>query len=245
MIGITLPRPMAAMSMAARVAQELSLTLSKVSYQIPYDATVSPTTSIKFMTDGVLLRESATDFLLTKYLVIIIDEASDRSMNTDILIGVLSRVLKVREELWKEGKEGAKPLRLIIMSATLRVSDFASNKSLFSTSPPVINVTTRQHPVTVHFNRRTVSDYVAEAIKKTTKIHTRLPPGGILIFLTGQNEIQGLCRKLEPRLGKKAIEQRVRRRRAGSASRIFGVDDDGSNEAQNNPKRVGAAQDCS
>ncbi|KAJ3895464.1 P-loop containing nucleoside triphosphate hydrolase protein [Lentinula edodes] len=242
MIGITQPRRVAAMSMAARVAQELSLTSSKVSYQIRYDATVSPTTSIKFMTDGVLLRELATDFLLTKYSVIIIDEAHERSMNTDILIGVLSRVLKLREELWKEGKVGAKPLRLIIMSATLRVSDFASNKSLFSTPPPVINVAARQHPVTVHFNRRTVSDYVTEAIKKTTKIHTRLPPGGILIFLTGQNEIQGVCRKLEARFGKKAIEQRRRRRGAGSASRIFGVDDDVSNEAQNNPKRVGAAQ---
>ncbi|GAW05713.1 P-loop containing nucleoside triphosphate hydrolase protein [Lentinula edodes] len=242
MIGITQPRRVAAMSMAARVAQELSLTSSKVSYQIRYDATVSPMTSIKFMTDGVLLRELATDFLLTKYSVIIIDEAHERSMNTDILIGVLSRVLKLREELWKEGKEGAKPLRLIIMSATLRVSDFASNKSLFSTPPPVINVAARQHPVTMHFNRRTVSDYVAEAIKKTTKIHTRLPPGGILIFLTGQNEIQGVCRKLEARFGKKVIEQRRRRRGAGSASRIFGVDDDVSNEAQNNPKRVGAAQ---
>ncbi|KNZ81277.1 Putative ATP-dependent RNA helicase PB1A10.06c [Termitomyces sp. J132] len=197
MIGITQPRRVAAMSMAARVAHELSLTSSRVSYQIRYDATVSPSTSIKFMTDGVLLRELATDFLLTKYSVIIIDEAHERSINTDILIGVLSRVLKLRETMWKEGKEGAKPLRLIIMSATLRVDDFAENKTLFPTPPPVINVAARQHPVTIHFSRRTASDYVTEAIKKTTKIHTRLPPGGILIFLTGQNEITGVCRKLE------------------------------------------------
>ncbi|KAF9077697.1 P-loop containing nucleoside triphosphate hydrolase protein [Rhodocollybia butyracea] len=240
MIGITQPRRVAAMSMASRVAQELSLTSSKVSYQIRYDATVSPTTSIKFMTDGVLLRELATDFLLTKYSVVIIDEAHERSMNTDILIGVLSRVLKLREELWKEGKEGAKPLRLIIMSATLRVSDFASNTTLFQTPPPVINVAARQHPVTVHFNRRTTSDYVTEAIKKTTKIHTRLPPGGVLIFLTGQNEIQGVCRKLEGRFGKKAIEDRKRTRGAGSASRIFGVDD--TSENPSSARRVGAAQ---
>ncbi|KAJ4482133.1 P-loop containing nucleoside triphosphate hydrolase protein [Lentinula aciculospora] len=240
MIGITQPRRVAAMSMASRVAQELLLTSSKVSYQIRYDATVSPTTSIKFMTDGVLLRELATDFLLTKYSVIIIDEAHERSMNTDILIGVLSRVLKLREELWKEGKEGAKPLRVIIMSATLRVSDFASNTTLFSTPPPVINVAARQHPVTVHFNRRTVSDYVTEAIKKTTKIHTRLPPGGILIFLTGQNEIQGVCRKLEVRFGFKAIEERKRQRAARSASRIFGVDNDTLTEP--NLRRIGAAQ---
>ncbi|KAJ7600578.1 P-loop containing nucleoside triphosphate hydrolase protein [Mycena floridula] len=208
MIGITQPRRVAAVSMAARVAHELSLTSSHVSYQIRYDATVSPNTSIKFMTDGVLLRELATDFLLTKYSVIIIDEAHERSMNTDILIGVLSRVTKLREEMWKEGKEGAKPLRLIIMSATLRVADFAENRTLFSTPPPVINVAARQYPVTVHFSRRTSSDYVTEAIKKTAKIHTRLPPGGILIFLTGQNEITGVCRKLEAKFGAKAQQQR-------------------------------------
>lgn len=108
MIGITQPRRVAAMSMASRVGHELSLTASKVSYQIRYDATVSLSTSIKFMTDGVMLRELATDFLLTKYSVIIIDEAHERSINTDILIGVLSRVVRLREEMWREGKGGAK-----------------------------------------------------------------------------------------------------------------------------------------
>ncbi|KAG6830018.1 hypothetical protein H0H92_002546 [Tricholoma furcatifolium] len=218
MIGITQPRRVAAMSMAARVSHELSLTTSRVSYQIRYDATVSSSTSIKFMTDGVLLRELATDFLLTKYSVIIIDEAHERSINTDILIGVLSRVLKLREAMWKEGKEGAKPLRLIIMSATLRVSDFAENRTLFPSPPPVINVAARQHPVTIHFSRRTAPDYVTEAIKKTTKIHTRLPPGGILVFLTGQNEITGVCRKLEAKFGAKAIEARRKRRSLATTS---------------------------
>lgn len=108
MIGITQPRRVAAMSMAARVGHELSLTSSRVSYQIRYDATVSSATSIKFMTDGVLLRELATDFLLTKYSVIIVDEAHERSINTDILIGVLSRVIKLREKWWKEGKDNVK-----------------------------------------------------------------------------------------------------------------------------------------
>jgi ATP-dependent RNA helicase DHX37/DHR1 len=108
MIGITQPRRVAALSMAARVAHELSLTSSRVSYQIRYDATVSPSTSIKFMTDGVLLRELATDFLLAKYSVIIVDEAHERSINTDILIGVLSRVIKLREDMWKEGKSDIK-----------------------------------------------------------------------------------------------------------------------------------------
>lgn len=108
MIGITQPRRVAAMSMASRVAHELSLPASKVSYQIRYDATTSPTTSIKFMTDGVLLRELATDFLLSRYSVIIVDEAHERSMNTDILIGVLSRVIKLREEMWKKKKGDVK-----------------------------------------------------------------------------------------------------------------------------------------
>jgi ATP-dependent RNA helicase DHX37/DHR1 len=108
MIGITQPRRVAAMSMAQRVAQELSLPPSRVSYQIRYDATVSPSTAIKFMTDGVLLRELATDFLLTKYSVIIIDEAHERSLNTDILVGVLSRVVKLREERWTKKEDGAK-----------------------------------------------------------------------------------------------------------------------------------------
>ncbi|PCH40127.1 nucleoside triphosphate hydrolase protein [Wolfiporia cocos MD-104 SS10] len=218
MIGITQPRRVAAISMAARVAQELSLPATRVSYQIRYDATVSPTTTIKFMTDGVLLRELATDFLLAKYSVIIIDEAHERSMNTDILIGVLSRVVRLREEMWIKKQDGVKPLRLIIMSATLRVSDFAENKTLFATPPPIIDVPARQHPVTVHFSRRTSSDYVTEAIRKASKIHARLPPGGILIFLTGQNEIAGVCRKLEARYGKKALEERRKRRRAAEGS---------------------------
>jgi ATP-dependent RNA helicase DHX37/DHR1 len=108
MIGITQPRRVAAMSMASRVAHELSLPPSRVSYQIRYDATVSPSTSIKFMTDGVLLRELASDFLLSKYSALIIDEAHERSMNTDILIGVLSRVVTLRESMWREGKDSTK-----------------------------------------------------------------------------------------------------------------------------------------
>ncbi|KAF9267419.1 P-loop containing nucleoside triphosphate hydrolase protein [Marasmius fiardii PR-910] len=241
MIGITQPRRVAAMSMAARVGHELSLTSSKVSHQVRYDVTVSPNTSIKFMTEGVLLKELAGDFLLTKYSVIILDEAHERNINTDILIGVLSRVVKLREDLWKEGKEGTTPLRLIIMSATLRVSDFAENKSLFAIPPPVINVNARQHPVTIHFNRRTVADYVTEAIRKTIKIHTRLPPGGILIFLTGQNEINGVCRKLEVRFGKKAVnEGRKRETKAGENVSSAGqtIDRVGAAQADVEPEEV-------
>ena len=108
------------------------------------------------------------------------------------------------------------------MSATLRVSDFAENPVLFSKPPPVISVDARQHPVAIHFARRTHPDYVSEAIKKASKIHSRLPPGGILIFLTGQNEITGVCRKLESRYGKKAIAARKRRQN----SQLIKIDGD-------------------
>lgn len=104
------------------------------------------------------------------------------------------------------------------MSATLRVSDFAENTNLFPSPPPIINVPARQHPVTIHFSRRTSTDYVIEAVRKTSKIHARLPPGGVLIFLTGQNEISGACQKLEARYGAKAIADRRKRRSATTPS---------------------------
>lgn len=82
------------------------------------------------------------------------------------------------------------------MSATLRVADFTENTNLFPRVPPVINVDARQYPVSIHFNKVTHTDYVGEAFKKVSKIHERLPTGGILVFLTGQNEITHLCKML-------------------------------------------------
>ncbi|WVR05910.1 hypothetical protein IAU60_002936 [Kwoniella sp. DSM 27419] len=199
MIAVTQPRRVAAVSLAERVRVELGLNpkSSVVAHQIRYSSTTSSNTSIKFMTDGVLLRELATDFLLSRYSVVVVDEAHERGVNTDVLVGVLSRVAKLREKLWREGNKEVKPLRIVIMSATLRVSDFAENTTLFNKPPPVLHITARQHPVTLHFSRRTTGDYVNEAYKKVCKIHARLPPGGVLVFMTGQGEIQGLCRKLE------------------------------------------------
>ncbi|CAM0138885.1 putative ATP-dependent RNA helicase DHR1 [Umbelopsis sp. WA50703] len=199
LIGVTQPRRVAAVSMANRVAHELNVK-EEVSHQIRYDTTTSKKTRIKFMTDGVLLRELAADFLLTKYSVLIIDEAHERNLNTDILIGVISRVLRLRANLSKQDREKIKPLRVVIMSATLRVTDFTQNMALFDTPPPVIKVDARQYPVSIHFNKRTPEvDYVDEAYKKISKIHKRLPPGGILVFLTGQQEIVNLCKKLRKR----------------------------------------------
>ena len=170
--------------------------VKRVAYQIRYDANVGKKTEIKFMTDGVLLKEIQTDFLLRKYSVIIIDEAHERTINTDILIGLLSRIVPFRAKLHKESSEEILPLKLIIMSATLRVSDFAENKKLFPKSPPIIKVDSRQHPVTIHFNKVTYDDYVEESYKKVKKIHQKLPMGGVLVFLTGKQEIMELCNKL-------------------------------------------------
>uniref|UniRef100_A0A182NR66 RNA helicase n=1 Tax=Anopheles dirus TaxID=7168 RepID=A0A182NR66_9DIPT len=190
MIGITEPRRVAAVSMSKRVALEMNLSTDIVSYLIRYEGNVTEHTKIKFMTDGVLLKEIEVDFMLNKYSCIILDEAHERSVYTDILMGLLSRIVRLRE------KRGNNPLRVIIMSATLRVQDFTENKKLFIETPPVISIDSRQFPVTVHFNKATPADYLREAFLKTVKIHTKLPEGGILVFLTGQKEVNTMVRKL-------------------------------------------------
>ncbi|KRT81484.1 helicase, partial [Oryctes borbonicus] len=189
MIGITEPRRVAAISMSKRVAEEMNLSSEEISYLIRFEGNVTENTKIKFMTDGVLFRELKKDFLLTKYSVIILDEAHERSVYTDVLVGMLSRIVPLRHKR-------NDPLKLIIMSATLRIQDFTENRRLFKVAPPVINVEARQFPVTIHFNKRTNENYVKEALRKTTKIHTTLPEGGILVFVTGQREVNHLVHKL-------------------------------------------------
>ncbi|KAJ1303181.1 hypothetical protein OPQ81_011380 [Rhizoctonia solani] len=235
MIGITQPRRVAALSTASRVAHELNLPPPIVAHQVRYAKTTSPDTRIKFMTDGVLLRELTGDLMLSKYSVVIVDEAHERGVNTDVLIGVLSRVVKLREKLWKEGKEGVKPLRLIIMSATLRLSDFAQNTTLFSTPPPVISITARQHPVTIHFDRRTRGDYVRAAETKVAKIHARLPPGGVLVFMTGQREIVELCERLGKRFGPKKNKIEEKRNQDRGMGAAEGVTTEKPPQAEEDP----------
>ncbi|CAK8691730.1 unnamed protein product [Clavelina lepadiformis] len=207
-IGITEPRRVAAVSMSKRVATEMNLSTNIVSYQIRYENNVTSETSIKFMTDGVLTRELKEDFLLSKYSVIILDEAHERTSNTDVLIGLLSRIVPLR-------KKKGNPLKLIIMSATLRIEDFTKNERLFKTSPPVVKIDVRQFPVTVHFNKKTpISDdditcpYLDEAYRKICKIHRTLPSGGILVFVTGRQEVHALMRKLNSKFPKKNNEAR-------------------------------------
>ncbi|EFA81717.1 DEAD/DEAH box helicase [Heterostelium album PN500] len=203
LIGVTQPRRVAAVSTAKRVAHELNVVFGKeVGYQIRYDRKLdTDVNKVKFMTDGILLREVQTDFLLQQYSCIIIDEAHERNLNTDILIGLLSRIVPMRKKLWmnyrKNGGERYTPLKIVVMSATLRVEDFTKNSNLFSLVPPVINIPTRQYPVTIHFNKKTVLDnYIDEAYRKVLKIHRRLPPGGVLVFVTGRQEVEELCTKL-------------------------------------------------
>lgn len=209
-IGVTQPRRVAVLATAKRVAFELGLHLGKeVGFQVRHDKRVGENCSIKFMTDGILLREVQSDFLLKRYSIIILDEAHERSLNTDILIGMLSRVIRERQREFEEQEKKVVsgkyikpenriyPLKLVLMSATLRVEDFVSGKRIFHAPPPVIEVPTRQYPVTIHFSKRTeVIDYVGQAYKKVLSIHKRLPPGGILVFVTGQREVEYLCRML-------------------------------------------------
>ena len=164
------------------------------------------------MTDGILLKEIENDFLLRHYSVIVIDEAHERSLNSDILVSLLTRIAHARCELayqerlkWKQqgsATEGPgpfrhNPLRLVIMSATLRVEDFQSNQRLFpahlSSKPNCIKVQARQYPVTCHFSKVTKGNYTDMAFNKVVKIHRELPVGGILVFLTGKKEINYLC----------------------------------------------------
>ncbi|CAL8084537.1 unnamed protein product [Calicophoron daubneyi] len=201
MIGVTEPRRVAAISMSQRVGVELNLSSKRVSYHIRYEKTTAKKTEIKFMTDGVLLQEIKQDFELSRYSAIIIDEAHERSIFTDVLLGLISMVLRLRRRRFTENKPTRgvvlPPLKLIIMSATLKVDDFSSNPRLFpqqiSGPPPVIHVESRQFPVTCHFAKITQPDYLKAAFRKVMHIHQTSPPGGILVFLTGQREVLTLC----------------------------------------------------
>ncbi|VDK31909.1 unnamed protein product [Taenia asiatica] len=220
-IGITEPRRVAAISMSERVSKELGLNNGEVGYHIRYEKNVSANTQIKFMTDGILLQEMKKDFELSSYSAILIDEAHERSVYTDVLLGLLSLVIRLRRRAYNESPDGARlPLKLIIMSATLRVEDFADNKRLFPTfkaksgdafkcvddddegegqrpgAPPVLKVESRQFPVTCHFSRYTPDDYLKAALRKAggvIDVHRNAAPGGILVFLTGQQEVRTLC----------------------------------------------------
>jgi ATP-dependent RNA helicase DHX37/DHR1 len=170
LIGVTQPRRVAAVSTAKRVCYEMGqgngrsiLGSSKkgnlVAYQTRFEtAGAGDSTRIKFMTDGILLNEIRNDLILRRYSVIVLDECHERNLNTDVLIGLLSVALPLRQKAaFEDPSIGA--LKLVLMSATLRVEDFTKNKNLFPTCPPaVVLVPGRTYPVTIHHNKVTELD---------------------------------------------------------------------------------------
>ncbi|KAM7208767.1 P-loop containing nucleoside triphosphate hydrolase protein [Naviculisporaceae sp. PSN 640] len=248
LIGVTQPRRVAAVSMSKRVGQELGDHSHVVAYQVRFDSTVDPKTAIKFMTDGVLLREVAEDLGLRKYSCIIIDEAHERNVNTDILIGILSRVVKLRAE--SAAKDPTyKPLKLIIMSATLRIEDLTQNPALFEIPPRVVEIEGREHPVTIHFAKKTHHDYVEDAFRKISRGHKKLPPGGMLVFLTGQAEISRLSKLLKAKFGGMAEAPGPKVRISGKEAPVevedvdFGEIDDVAIKMEDDYETFGASDD--
>ncbi|XP_033515301.1 probable pre-mRNA-splicing factor ATP-dependent RNA helicase DEAH4 isoform X2 [Nicotiana tomentosiformis] len=173
MIAVTQPRRVAAVSVSRRVAQEQNVRLGEeVGYAIRFEDRTSEKTHIKYLTDGVLLRESLFNPELNQYSVIILDEAHERSLNTDILLGLMKRLIK-----WRHSN-----LKVLITSATLD----GGKVSRFFSDCPVLTVPGELFPVEiVHISERP-KNYVEASLKTAIDIHVREPEGDILIFLTGQ-----------------------------------------------------------
>lgn len=191
-IACTQPRQIAAQTIAARVAEEMRVTLgTQVGYSVRFDEVATRgVTKIKYMTDGVLLREMMADPLLSSYSVIMVDEAHERSIATDILLGLLKKIIRRRPDL-----------RLIVASATMDTKAFrdffdtsgeklqSSRGSIPNRSPAILLVEGRTHPVLVHYSDEPVQDYLRSAVLTTMSIHKNEAPGDILVFLTGQDDV--------------------------------------------------------
>ncbi|PWA55988.1 DNA/RNA helicase, ATP-dependent, DEAH-box type, conserved site-containing protein [Artemisia annua] len=194
-IGCTQPRRVAAMSVAKRVAEEFGCRVGEeVGYSIRFEDRTCQETVIKYMTDGMLLREILDDKNLSQYSVIMLDEAHERTMHTDVLFGLLKGLLKRRPDL-----------RLIVTSATLDAEKFS--EYFFSCN--IFTIPGRTFPVEIFYSIQPESDYVEAAIITVTEIHMTKPEGDILLFLTGQEEIEHACQCLferMKRLGKNTPE---------------------------------------
>ncbi|KAA3671346.1 pre-mRNA-splicing factor ATP-dependent RNA helicase DHX16, partial [Paragonimus westermani] len=175
-VGCTQPRRVAAMSVAARVSQEMSVKLGKeVGYSIRFEDCTSERTKIKYMTDGMLLREFLTEPDLGGYSVMMVDEAHERTLHTDILFGLVKDVVRFRPDL-----------KLLISSATLDAEKFAA----FFDDAPVFRIPGRRYPVDIYYTKAPEADYIEAAVVSVLQIHVTQPPGDILVFLTGQEEIE-------------------------------------------------------
>ncbi|AAS52144.1 ADR224Wp [Eremothecium gossypii ATCC 10895] len=194
-IGVTQPRRVAAMSVAERVALEMGVELGKeVGYAIRFEDKTSADTRLKFMTDGILLRETLIDDLLEKYACIIMDEAHERSLNTDVLLGFFKNLLTRRRNL-----------KLIITSATMNASKF----SQFFGDAPQFTIPGRTFPVQINYTSYPVPDYVEAAVQQAASIHLSTSLlGDILIFMTGQEDIEATCDALKERI----VDMRVKRK---------------------------------
>ncbi|KAK0444479.1 P-loop containing nucleoside triphosphate hydrolase protein [Armillaria borealis] len=189
LVACTQPRRVAAMSVAKRVADEMDVQLGRhVGYSIRFEDMTEPgTTFLKYMTDGMLLREAMNDPNLERYSTIILDEAHERTLATDILMGLMKDLVKRRSDL-----------KIIIMSATLDALKFQKYFGLTAGKPaPLLKVTGRRHPVEVFYTQEPEPDYVEAAIRTVLMIHRAEEPGDILLFLTGEEEIEDACRKIK------------------------------------------------
>lgn len=186
MIGCTQPRRVAAMSVAKRVAEEMEVKLGgTVGYAIRFEDNTTKDTAIKYMTDGVLLRESLVEPDLDKYSCIIMDEAHERALNTDVLMGLIKKVLARRRDL-----------KLIVTSATMNAERF----SRFFGGAPEFFIPGRTFPVDIQYARSPCEDYVDGAVKQVLSIHISQGPGDILVFMTGQEDIETTCELVADRL---------------------------------------------
>ncbi|KAJ1732695.1 DEAH-box ATP-dependent RNA helicase prp22 [Coemansia sp. Benny D160-2] len=185
-IGCTQPRRVAATSVAKRVAEEVGCRLgTEVGYTIRYEDCTSPETKIKYCTDGMLIREILMDTSLRRYSVIMLDEAHERAINTDVLFGLLKVACQRRPDL-----------KVIITSATLDAEKF----SKYFNNCPIFTIPGRTFPVEIMFSREPETDYLDAALMTVMQIHLTEPPGDILLFLTGQEEIDTACEILYERM---------------------------------------------
>ena len=187
-VGISQPRRVAAISVAKYVAKELDTSLGgKVGYQVRFDDCTSRDTVIKYVTDGCLLRELLEDRNLYKYSVLVLDEAHERSLATDILFGLVKELLRSNTKL-----------KVVIMSATLNTEKF----SLFFDNCPVFKIPGRVYPVQINylFTDERFDDtrltYMQHVVAQVMDIHFEQAEGDILVFLTGQWEIENVCDRL-------------------------------------------------